>query len=120
MSRAPVGPYIEVTIRETLKDGTTRFVSRWVNAGAKGWSSADNLGRDPLPHRDEAAARTALAGWMRSQAAVFAEAPADEPVAHLVIVQPEKVNIAEAHAEIAARFPTVLAALADDDADLLG
>lgn len=91
MSRA-TGPSIEVTIRETLADGKSRYVARWVHQGPKGWSSADNLGRDHRAHSDEAGARRALAGWLRSQANTFGTAEAEpEPT-------PE----------------------ADDDADLIG
>jgi hypothetical protein len=79
MSAPPRPPSIEVTIRENLANGTTRHVSRWAHPGKDGWTSADNLGRDHLAHRDEAAARLALAGWMRSQASVFGAAPEVEP-----------------------------------------
>lgn len=79
MSATPAGPSIEVTIRETLPNGKSRHTSRWVHAGPKGWTSADNLGREHLSHADEAAARTALSGWMRSQAAAFGDGPATEP-----------------------------------------
>lgn len=63
---------IEIMIRETLPNGKQRFATRWgapaFKQGAAGWFTASNLGKDHREHADEAAARRALAGWLRSQA----------------------------------------------------
>lgn len=62
---------IEITIKDNGEHRT-----RWAHPDLKGqWSSASNLGKDHQEHSSEAAARLAMAGWLRSQAAKLEEVP---------------------------------------------
>lgn len=62
---------IAVTISTSLPDGTghSKLATRWAHTDEKGrWSSATAGGADFREHQDEAAARKALAIWLRGQA----------------------------------------------------
>lgn len=62
----------EVMLKLTFDDGSNDYRTRWTHPDAKGqWSSASALGKDHREHSGEVAARTALAGWLRSQALIL-------------------------------------------------